>query len=79
MLPLRHDRAVADYGQPARLSDISKMVLSIVKFGGAGGTRKQIRNSPIVACVPTILTTMWDVRSLPPEVDSQSMLSHLQL
>ena len=34
MLPLRHDRAVADYGQPARLSDISKMVLSIVKLGG---------------------------------------------
>ena len=38
MLPLRHDRAVADYGQPARLSDISKMVLSIVKLGGPNKT-----------------------------------------
>ena len=31
---LRHSRAVADCGGPAKLSHISKMVLSIVKFGG---------------------------------------------
>ena len=29
-----HDRAVADSGVPASTSHISKMVLSIVKFGG---------------------------------------------
>ena len=28
-----YDRAVTDFGEPARLSHISKMVLSIVKFG----------------------------------------------
>ena len=42
--PLRpcYDRAVADFGEPSRPSHISKMVLSIVKFGGpqwmVGGT-----------------------------------------
>ena len=30
-----YDRAVADFGEPSRPSHISKMVLSIVKFGGA--------------------------------------------
>ena len=29
-----HNRGIADLGEPARLSHISKMVLSIVKFGG---------------------------------------------
>ena len=29
-----HDRGVADFGEPDRTSHISKMVLSIVKFGG---------------------------------------------
>ena len=29
-----YDRAVTDFGEPARTSHNSKMVLSIVKFGG---------------------------------------------
>ena len=45
---------------------------------GGGRIRKPIRYGPILACVPTILTTIWDLGSLPPEVDSQSMLSRLQ-
>ena len=34
-MPPRYDCAVTDFGEPARTSHISKMVLSIVKFGGA--------------------------------------------
>ena len=34
-----YDRAVADFGEPSRPSHISKMVLSIVKFGGPCGDR----------------------------------------
>ena len=34
-MPPYHIHAVAEFGDPARTSDISKMVLSIVKFGGA--------------------------------------------
>ena len=32
--PPNYDQAVTDFGEPARTSHISKMVLSIVKFGG---------------------------------------------
>ena len=31
--------AAADFGEPDRVSHISKMVLSTVKYGGAEGTR----------------------------------------
>ena len=34
VLPPNYDQAVTDFGEPARTSHISKMVLSIVKFGG---------------------------------------------
>ena len=33
-MPPWHNHAVADLGQPAKASHISKAVLSIVKFGG---------------------------------------------
>ena len=34
MRPPSYDRAATDFGESARTSHISKMVLSIVKFGG---------------------------------------------
>ena len=34
---------MTDFGEPARTSHISKMVLSIVKFGGPSGIRTQDR------------------------------------
>ena len=41
-MPPWHNHAVADFGEPAKASHISKTVLSIVKFGGpkwiVGGT-----------------------------------------
>ena len=33
-MPPWHNHAVADFGEPAKASHISKTVLSIVKFGG---------------------------------------------
>ena len=41
--PPCHNHAVADFGESARTSHISKMVLSIVKFGGPNKT--ELRNS----------------------------------
>ena len=37
-MPPWHNHAVADFGEPAKASHISKTVLSIVKFGGLVGT-----------------------------------------
>ena len=37
-MPPCYDRGVTDFREPARTSHISKMVLSIVKFGGPIGT-----------------------------------------
>ena len=33
-MPPCHSHPLADFGEPARTSHISKMVLSVVKFGG---------------------------------------------
>ena len=40
--PPSYDRAATDFDEPARTSHISKMVLSIIKFGGRGELARPI-------------------------------------